>query len=147
MCWKYAVTNGAKGCSLGFVSGKAVRFSCDLADGRNAGGVYNFSRSRLWESIWPKSDQVQTLLHFGILLYNKYMLEHYGMHNDESEEEPRVEYEDGKKYFSKCLRNDMPNLESRIEALKAEGWKVFTRGAVFVVMEKVEEVQKKETTH
>lgn len=62
-------------------------------------------------------------------------------------EETKVEFEGGKEIGMKTLRNDLPGLDRRIKELETEGWKVFKRGPLFVVMDRTQEDKKEPTYH
>lgn len=73
------------------------------------------------------------------------MLEHWKTSEEEiywdpsSKEETKIEYSGDMEYDTKTLKNDLPNLKERIAQLEKEGWKVFTRGSQYTVLERVKE--------
>lgn len=81
------------------------------------------------------------------LLYTVYMMEQWETHKDSPGEETLVEYDEGKEFDTKTLRNDLPDLEERIKRLEFEGWRIFKRGSDFVVMERIQKDTRKEASH
>ena len=73
------------------------------------------------------------------------MLEHWKTPKEEiyrdtsTKEETKIEYSEDMEYDTKTLKNDLPNLKERIAQLEKEGWKVFTRGDQYTVLERVKE--------
>lgn len=72
------------------------------------------------------------------------MTENWETHKDAPGEETLIKYEQGEEFDTKTLENNLPDLEKRIKALEGEGWRVFKRGPMSVVMERTQKDERKE---